>query len=106
MLGQKCFTGAFATKCTVKSPFKVLLRRDSRLKSAFKVLLRRDARLKSPFNVHLSRDARSIVLLKCFQCFSDEMLGQKWFLVHLRRNVGSKVVFSASQTKCWVKSGF
>ena len=42
----------------------------------------------------------------CALPISDEMLGQKCFLVLLRHNVGSKVLFSASQPKCWVKGAF
>ena len=52
MLGQKYFSGAFETKCSVKSAFQVLLRRNVSVKSAFKVLLR--------------RNVQSKVLLKCF----------------------------------------
>ena len=43
---------------------------------------------------------------KCFKCALDEMLGEKCFLVLLRRNVRSKVLFSASETKGSVKSAF
>ena len=74
MFGEKFFPGAFETKCSVKSAFQVLLRRNVSLKSAFKVLLRRNVSVKSAFKVLLRRNAPSKVLLKFF---CDEMFLSK-----------------------------
>ena len=76
MLCQKCFSGAFETKCSVKSSFKVRLGENISFNRDFKVLFR--------------RNPRSKVL---FRCFRDEIFSQKCF-------------YSAFKTKCSVKSAF
>ena len=105
MFSQKCFSGAFETKGSVKSAFQVLLRLnapskvlfmcicDEMLGDAFKLLWRRNVSVKSPFNVLLRRNVRSKVLSRCFSgAFKKKCSVKSVFKVLLRRNARSKVL--------------